>query len=517
MRPNGGLIQDAAGNLYGTTYGGGDHGVGVVFELDNAGQETVLYSLGTNESVDGANPTGGVIQNAAGNLYGTTFQGGVHDSNLGDGLMFEVDATGQETVLYNFCLDYVGSGSCPDGESPNSGLILQQATGNLYGTTTYGGANYVASNYYQGGGTVFVFTSGGDEWPLYSFCSAANCTDGATPFAGPIQDAAGNLYGTTYQGGANNAAKGGEGTIFKLDTTGRETVLYSFCAAANCTDGSLPFAGLIEDADGNFYGTAGGGGANGSGAVFELALMQTPTVTVTPSASSITTAQALTVTVAVSGGSGNPTPTGTVTLTSGSYTSAATTLTSGGATINIPAGSLAIGTDILTVTYSGDSNYTAASGANSVTVGLPTPTVTVTPSASSLTTAQALTVTIAVSGGSGNPTPTGTVILTSGSYTSAATTLTGGGATINIPAGSLAIGTDILTVTYSGDSNYNPAVGTASVVFTSVGNPSYTVRGTAVSVSPGATTGNTSTITVTPSGGFAGNVTLTAAITSSPS
>ena len=99
VRPNGGLIQDAAGNLYGTTYGGGDHGVGVVFELDNAGQETALYSLGTNESVDGANPTGGVVQNAAGNLYGTTFQGGVHDSNLGDGLVFEVDATGQETVL----------------------------------------------------------------------------------------------------------------------------------------------------------------------------------------------------------------------------------------------------------------------------------------------------------------------------------------------------------------------------------------------------------------------------------
>ena len=144
-----------------------------------------------------------------------------------------------------------------------------------------------------------------------------------------------------------------------------------------------------------------------------------------------------------------------------------------------------------------------------------TPTVTVTPSSSSITTTQSLSVTVAVGGGNGNPTPTGTVTLTSGSYSSGAKTLTSGSATINVPAGSLAVGTDTLTATYSGDSNYNPATGSNSVTVTAA-PPGFTVSGTAVTVSPGATTGNTSTITVTPNGGFTGSVTLTAAITSSP-
>ena len=248
-------------------------------------------------------------------------------------------------------------------------------------------------------------------------------------------------------------------------------------------------------------------------------VLLTPTVTVAPSASSITTAQALNVTVAVSGGSGNPTPTGTVTLTSGSYSSGATTLSNGSATINIPAGSLAIGTDTLTATYSGDGNYSKATGANSVAVteaSLLTPTVTVTPSASSITTAQALNVTVAVSGGSGNQTPTGTVTLTSGSYSSGAAALSDGGATINIPAGSLAVGTDTLTVSYSGDSNYTSATGVNSVTVTAAQTPTFTVVGTPVSVTPGATTGNTSIITVTSVNGFTGSVMLTFAITSSP-
>ena len=247
----------------------------------------------------------------------------------------------------------------------------------------------------------------------------------------------------------------------------------------------------------------------------------TPTVTVVPSASSITTVQTLTVAIAVGG---TPTPTGSVTLSSGGYTSA-TTLSSGNATFSIPAGSLATGTDTLTASYTPDSNsssiYNIATGTSLVTVTVPpkiTPTVTVTPSASSITTAQALTVTAAVSGSSGNPTPTGTVTLMSGSYTSAATTLSGGSASINIPAGSLNTGSDTLTASYSGDSNYIATTGTApvSVTVAVAPTPSLTVSGTAVSVTPGATSGNISTITVTPSGGFTGSVVLTAAVTSSP-
>ncbi len=166
--------------------------------------------------------------------------------------------------------------------------------------------------------------------------------------------------------------------------------------------------------------------------------------------------------------------------------------------------------------------YIANQSSNSISIltSVPatTPTVTVTPSSLSITTAQGLTVTVAVSGGAGNPTPTGSVTLSGGGYTSSATTLTSGSASINIPAGSLATGSDTLTASYTPDSNssstYNSATGTsAPVTVTAAVTPSFTVSGTAVSVAPGATTGNTSTITVTPSNGFTGTVSLHCAIT----
>jgi hypothetical protein len=143
-----------------------------------------------------------------------------------------------------------------------------------------------------------------------------------------------------------------------------------------------------------------------------------------------------------------------------------------------------------------------------------TPAVTVTPSSSSITTAQPLNVTVAVGGGSGNPTPTGSVTLTSGNYLSAPATLSGGNATINIPTCSLKVGKDTLTASYPGDSNYAAATGVNSVTVTAA--PCFTISGSPVSVLPGATTGNTSTITVTPVNGFTGSVALTAIIASSP-
>jgi hypothetical protein len=205
----------------------------------------------------------------------------------------------------------------------------------------------------------------------------------------------------------------------------------------------------------------------------------TPTVTVTPASSSITTTQSLSVPVAVSYtfNSGAPTPSGTVTLSSGSYTSAAATLSGGSATINIPAGSLATGSDTLTVTYTPDSGsspvYSSATGTAAVAVttsAKTTPTVTVTPQSASITTVQAVAVTVAVSGGSGNPTPSGSVTLSSGSYVSAAATLSNGSATINILAGSLATGSDSLTAAYTpdstGSSTYNSATGSGAITVT---------------------------------------------------
>jgi hypothetical protein len=146
--------------------------------------------------------------------------------------------------------------------------------------------------------------------------------------------------------------------------------------------------------------------------------------------------------------------------------------------------------------------------------------LTVTPSSTNITTTQALTVTVAVSGGSGNPNPTGSVTLTGGGYTSAATTLSSGSATISIPAGSLTTGSDTLTASYTPDSSssaiYNDATGSGSVAVTTPVSQNFTISGTALSVAPGATTGNTSTISVTPVGGFTGSVALSAALTGSP-
>jgi hypothetical protein len=200
-----------------------------------------------------------------------------------------------------------------------------------------------------------------------------------------------------------------------------------------------------------------------------------PTVTVTPSPSSILTTQALTVTVAVAGLAGGATPTGTVTLTSGSYSSAATTLSGGSAQIDIPANTLSAGSDTLKAVFTPDSAsaaiYEVASGTGSVTVTVPAmirPAVTVTPSSFSISTAQAMTVTVAVIGGSGNPTPTGTVTLTSGGYNSTPTALSGGSATIDVPAGSLAAGSDTLTASYTPDSSsssiFTTSTGASSAV-----------------------------------------------------
>jgi len=200
----------------------------------------------------------------------------------------------------------------------------------------------------------------------------------------------------------------------------------------------------------------------------------TPAVTVTPAAPSITAAQALSVTIAVSGGAGNPLTTGTVTLSSGNYSSAPTALNNGSSSVNVPAGSLATGSRTLTAAYAPDaassSTYNRASGVGSVTVTAAkiTPSVTVTAAASNITTAQALSVTIAVNGGAGNPAATGTVTLSSGNYISVAIALSNGSASINVPAGSLAPGSNTLTATFTPDSSssstYNTATGASSAV-----------------------------------------------------
>jgi uncharacterized repeat protein (TIGR03803 family) len=251
--PYAGLIMDSSGNFYGTTNQGGAHGYGTVFELVNSSgsySEKVLYSF-TGSSGDGANPYDGLVMDSSGNLYGTTISGGVYYQ----GTVFELvnsSGTYTEKVLYSF------TGTSGDGASPVAGLIMD-GSGNLYGTTQSGGSAFY--------GTVFeLINSAGtySEQVLYSFTKSGG--DGEYPYAGLIMDGSGNLYGTTYRGGANSF-----GTVFELvnsSGTYSEQVLYSFTNSGG--DGAYPYQGLVADSSGNLYGTTQSGGAGNGGTVFEL-------------------------------------------------------------------------------------------------------------------------------------------------------------------------------------------------------------------------------------------------------
>ena len=270
--PVAGVIRDAAGNLYSTTSSGGTYDYGVVFKVDTTGKETVLYNF--TGGADGAYPYAGVVLDAAtGNLYGTTNQGG--EGTCGCGVVFKLDTTGKETVLYTFT-------GGTDGGLPYAGVI-RDAAGNLYGTTYDGGTGDQ--------GVVFKLDTNGKETVLHAFTGKA---DGGFPFAGLLRDAEGNLYGTTYGGGDSGCFRpsppsggrstrlddlppipqGGCGVVFKLDSTGKETVLHTFTGA----DGNEPSAGLTRDLAGNLYGTTYVGGdlncngepGYGCGVVFRL-------------------------------------------------------------------------------------------------------------------------------------------------------------------------------------------------------------------------------------------------------
>jgi hypothetical protein len=238
----------------------------------------------------------------------------------------------------------------------------------------------------------------------------------------------------------------------------------------------------------------------------------TATVTVTPTPSSIMTNQSVSVAVAITGSSG--TPTGTVILSGGGYTSSSQTLSAGSTTFTVAANSLTAGTDTLTATYSGDSNYASNTGTATITVtqfvGL-TPTVTVTPESSSINSGQTLNVATTVTGS--GVTPTGTVKISGGGYTSSSQTLAGGSYTFAIPANSLSAGTDTLTVTYSGDTVYSNGTGTASVTVTA---SEFTLSATApAAISRGGSA--TSTISVASTTNYSGTTTLSCALTSGPS
>lgn len=236
------------------------------------GYSTVYAFCQKANCADGSDPVGAVIVDANGNLYGTTETGGggAYGGSSGGGTVFRIAPDGTETVLYAFC----SLPNCSDGETPYDYKLIMDRSGNLYGTTFTGGAYSSSYCYNAGCGVVFKVAPDGTETVLHSFCSQTNCTDGAQPESGLIMDHRGNLYGTTPSGGANNDS----GTVYKVAPNGTETVLYSFCAQASCTDGAWPFGGLLRDRTGNLYGTTDIGGTSNDGVVYKLAPDGTETV-----------------------------------------------------------------------------------------------------------------------------------------------------------------------------------------------------------------------------------------------
>jgi uncharacterized repeat protein (TIGR03803 family) len=218
---------------------------------------TTLYQFCSQSGcTDGANPHAGLVQATSGDLYGTTYGGGTNNG----GTIFKITPHGTLMSLYSFC----SQSGCPDGAEPEA-VLVQAANGDLFGTTS--GGSFLSY------GTIFKFTPGG-TLTLYSFCSQTNCTDGASPGAGLVQAASGDLYGTTMNGGIGTP---GNGTVFKITPSGTLTTLYSFCSQSRCPDGGGPWAGLIQATNGHLYGTTLGGGANDEGTVFRI----TPSGTLT--------------------------------------------------------------------------------------------------------------------------------------------------------------------------------------------------------------------------------------------
>ncbi|MGO9087734.1 MAG: choice-of-anchor tandem repeat GloVer-containing protein [Terriglobales bacterium] len=479
--------------------------------------QEVLYNFcSESKCADGEQSSAGLIRDAAGNLYGTTPDGGAN----GAGTVFRLAPSTQaggawtETVLHSFC----SASNCTDGSNP-AGALIQDAAGNLYGTTESGGAN-TTSHGGQGGGAVFKLAppaQPGGTWTetvLYSFCSESSCTDGQFPRSGLTQDSAGNLYGTTQQGGAYTSGDGGfgAGTVFEISPPAQqggawtETVLHSFCSAGNypsCSDGYLPIAGLMQDAAGNLYGTTYWGGT-GWGIVFEVsppaqqggAWTETVLHTFCSVELNCTDGQEPQAGL-VQDAAGNLYGT----TTDGGANTSAKQPYGGGTVFKLAPPAQQGGAWTETLLYSFCSASNCADG--------------VTPKSGLIQDAAGNLYGATPSGGANN---LGTAfrLNSTGQETVLYSFCSVGGTSCTdgeVPSAGLvqdAAG-NLYGITQLGGADYY-----GGTVF-ELAVPTFTVATTAVSVSPGATSGNTSTITLTPSGGFTGSVTLTAAITSSPS
>jgi uncharacterized repeat protein (TIGR03803 family) len=268
--------EDSGGDFYGTTEVGGTNGLnlGTIFSI--TGKGTDFASLYSFSGPDGELPVAALAEGNDENLYGTTPSGGAN----GDGTVFQYNPnTLVLTTLHSFC----SSANCTDGKEP-LGALAQGSDGNLYGTTLAGGAHGKGTVFkITPGGTLTVIYS------FCSKTSGGICVDGASPEAGPILANDGNFYGTTVLGGTASTAcmqaqKNGCGTIFKLTPSGALTTLYNFCQETACADGNAADSPLVQFTSGELYGTTFEGGANGDGTVYSLSTGLGPFVIANPSA-----------------------------------------------------------------------------------------------------------------------------------------------------------------------------------------------------------------------------------------
>ncbi len=245
----GSMVQDTNGHYYGSTFYGGKNGFGAIFQLTSTGNLTNLYSFcALAGCADGTGPVTAPILGSDGNFYGTTDNGG---NSSGAGTVYKMTIGGKLTTLYSFC----PTQPCSDGISPVG--LVEGSNGNFYGVTGYGGAfSY---------GTFFELTSLGEFKLLHSFCAQLGCGGGASPAASPMQASNGNFYGTAARGGFHSG-----GVVYEITSAGSYKALYNFCSQTDCADGSYPQSTLVQDAKGNLYGTTLYGGAYGDGTVFEI-------------------------------------------------------------------------------------------------------------------------------------------------------------------------------------------------------------------------------------------------------
>ena len=312
------LVRGSDGNFYGTTNTGGAYGYGTIFKMTIGGKLTTLYSFcpAGGSCTDGEHPVG-LVQASNGTFYGTTSTGGANINGGYGGTIFQISSTGTFKTLYSFC----SNTNCTDGSYPLSGP-MQASNGNLYGTTHISGAH--------NNGTVYEITTTGQFKTLFSFCVQPNCTDGANPFGGLTQDAKGNIYGTTVYGGANgygtifeitttnqlitlhsfdasdggnpesavilandgnfygttDSGGGGGGTIYEVTSGGVFSTLYDFCNSSSCT-GMSPYYTLAQATSGTFIGTTHGGGTGGYGTVYSFSVGLGPLVQTVPVAAKV--------------------------------------------------------------------------------------------------------------------------------------------------------------------------------------------------------------------------------------